>query len=788
MVTLRTPLMFAVVFLSTFLPSTAAPLTLSSNQWRITADPEASILSVSHERLGLVMGDVQLYLREGEARRRLQQWTVEQAGEGSLLIRTENPRTAWSFGLEKNALRVACTSPHAVLTAGLPAPPERIPSRLLDPEGTPVDWVGTTEVKSGYGGDVTLNQSYLPRENPDVMYFALGQVSNRNAHSLFDRTTDTAITFHREAVMTRSAVDPNLLELVLPIPGNTTVRVTPDYYTKTLGAPIYIPFDDSVFKTAPLVWCSWTSYYADVRESDIVKNADWIADHLLPYGFGYLQIDDGYDRGPNGEHYWIEKWNQEKFPHGPAWLAGYIKSKGLKPGLWLVPNAYAGAVEEHPDWYVYFKDGKVVRDYRTPALDSSNPEVLDFLRRLFTTLDGWGFEYYKFDGEYAIPRYVPNVDLNKLHDPKADPIEVYRKRAQVIRETLGPNVFVEGCAAGTPLNAVGYYNSTFAGDDVYNSWQGMYALFSSINANAFLNHILIYLMPGEGIEVGPQMTFEEAEKMRTPEVADHGRSREYPLKGFGTSPAEARTLVSYVALTGVVYPVASVMPELPEDRVRLLKMTMPTLPILPTDLFSRGTDMSWDKFKHVTPDTYIHNYPEILDLKVNAAAGEYDVVAVTNWSGETVSRSISLADKLGLDPDTPYLAFDFWNQTPLGVVKGKLDLMVDSHDTRVIQLRKATDHPQLVGTSRHITGAQSIRSLGWDDAAKQLALTSEAVAGEPYSIWVHIPESYRQGQLKVSLDTAQQVSVEPCRTDGFVKLTITGQAAATGWQLAFGSN
>ena len=105
-----------------------------------------------------------------------------------------------------------------------------------------------------------------------------------------------------------------------------------------------------------MVWDSWSSYYEDVREEDIVRNADWIAANLKPYGYQYVQLDDGYDRGKRREHYWIEKWGQEKFPHGPKWLTDYIKSKGLRAGIWLVPNAYAGAVEQHPDWYLRYKE------------------------------------------------------------------------------------------------------------------------------------------------------------------------------------------------------------------------------------------------------------------------------------------------------------------------------------------------------------------------------------------------------------------------------------------------
>jgi len=120
--------------------------------------------------------------------------------------------------------------------------------------------------------------------------------------------------------------------------------------------------------------------------------------------------------------------------------------------------------------------------------------------------------------------------------------------------------------------------SYFTGHDVYNSWQGMYALFSSISAHAFLNHIMVYVMPGEGIEVGLPLTVENALKRRPAKVVETARTREEPLRGFGTTLPEARTLVTYLALSGVSYAVASILPELPEERIRLLKMTLPPCP------------------------------------------------------------------------------------------------------------------------------------------------------------------------------------------------------------------
>ena len=163
-----------------------------------------------------------------------------------------------------------------------------------------------------------------------------------------------------------------------------------------------------------------------------------------------------------------------------------------------MPSAYAGAVEQHPGLVFALQEGRKRSSWTTtlPPLDSTNPEVLDFLKKEFTTLDDWGFDYYKFDGEHDFLKYVPGVDLDKIADKSVDPIVAYRNRLKLIRETIGPHRFIEGCPAGTPLDGIGYFNSYFTGEDPYNSWQGMYSVFSSINANAFLNHLVVYVMPG----------------------------------------------------------------------------------------------------------------------------------------------------------------------------------------------------------------------------------------------------------------------------------------------------
>jgi hypothetical protein len=763
------------------------PVEVIDNGWTVTASPELGTLSVSRESLGLVLQDVRLNLQGERGLLPLSGWSVVKSSRSLLTIHTVHPIAAWTFEISSNCLKISSTLTDAVLTAQAPATLNRIPARTLDPRGTPVEWVGTNEAMLEYGGEETSNPSFLPLTNPEVMYFAMGLVSASNFHALFDRNTDTVIQFTDQTTLRRADQDEELVDVKMPVPGNTVIRLISEYYTKVLGAPFYAPLDDTYFSTAPMVWSSWTGYYEDVTENDIVRNTDWLAKNLKPFGFQFVQLDDGYDRGKNGEHAWIENWDKSKFPHGPQWLTTYIKSKGMHAGLWLVPNSYAGALEKHSDWYVRSKDGEFVRDYNTSVLDSSNPEVLAFLKSLFTTLNDWGFEYYKFDGEGSIPQAMAELDRKKLYRDSSDPVAAYRDRLKTIRDAVGPHVFLEGCPAGMPLHGISYFNSYFNGNDLYDNWQGMYPLFSSINGNAFFNHIFAYVMPGEGLELGNPMTLEQAKAHRKQGALREISNRETPVTGVGVTDAEARTLVSFISLTGVAYPVGNVMPDLPAERLKLLQQTMPTMPILPLDLFSRGTDNRIATFQHERPDYYIHNYPEIVDLKVKTKSEAYDVVGLTNWRSETATRKISLVDKLGLDAGSSHIIFDFWNQRLLGVFGDDVEIEIEPHDTRVLSIHPALNRPQLIGNSRHITGAYSILDEKWDGTKNTLSGISQAVPSEPYTLWFYLPKGVGAASPSVTAKDGRKISAQSRLQDTSLMVSFEGTSEPVTWTISFAS-
>jgi hypothetical protein len=533
-------LLFTFVFVMAALNAgaqTVASVSLRQNGWVIDCSQENSSLSISADKLGRVAREIQLNEETPSGLRRLTHFSARMGANGKLIIKTTEPRTEWEFDAQPGKVTVTTTDFHGVMTGWADSPDGRSVVRLIDPEGLPVNWRGTDEVTETYGGESSNLWSNLPRRNPEVTYLGLGHVSGGGLHSLFDRGTDIAINFGEDSELHAVGGKNDAFALMIPVRDDATIRLMPDYYTHTLGIPFYIRYDDSHFHSAPMVWSSWTSYYQDVTELDVVSNTNWLAVNLKPYGFEYVQLDDGYDRRPEG-HSWVDNWSAEKFPHGPEWLTSYIRGKGLKAGIWVVPNAYGPALKEHPDWYLYDKRGRVLLDYQTPALDSTNPEVFDHLKRLFTKLDDLGFDYYKFDGELALPAYAPNIDKSRMHSPSADFIANYRDRLALIRSTIGPERFIELCPTGTKLNAVGYTDSYFLGEDLYNNWQGMYAFFSSINAHLFLNHIVSYVMPGEGLELVEPISVEHAKLKRYAVTLAKERQREDPMTGFGTTLPE----------------------------------------------------------------------------------------------------------------------------------------------------------------------------------------------------------------------------------------------------------
>ena len=149
--------------------------------------------------------------------------------------------------------------------------------------------------------------------NKDLMVMTLGQVSPSIADGTFDPVKDE-----------------------VRLKDGTVLK---NYFRDTLKIKYFAPIDKTRFPLPPSGWCSWYFFYQEINEGEIKITAKWIAANLKDYGVHYVQIDDGWQgtgRGLGENRDWSTINN--RFPSGMDGLAAYIKSLGLKPGIWLAPH------------------------------------------------------------------------------------------------------------------------------------------------------------------------------------------------------------------------------------------------------------------------------------------------------------------------------------------------------------------------------------------------------------------------------------------------------------------
>jgi len=161
------------------------------------------------------------------------------------------------------------------------------------------------------------------------------------------------------------------------------------------------------------------------------------------------------------------------------------------------------------------------------------------------------------------------------------------------------------------------------------------------------------------------------------------------------------------------------------------------------------------------------------------------VVGMTNWRSETATRDLTFADKLGLPAGASYIAFDAWNQKLAGVYKDGMRVTIEPHDTRVFLLHPLLGRPQLIGNSRHITGAYSIKEAAWDGSKKRLRGASDTVPGDDYTLSFFVPEGYRVAHVRASVAGKGEIPVRQQVAGNLLGVSFLGQQEAVDWEVEF---
>ncbi|OGV62664.1 MAG: hypothetical protein A2498_14740 [Lentisphaerae bacterium RIFOXYC12_FULL_60_16] len=174
-------------------------------------------------------------------------------------------------------------------------------------------------------------------------------------------------------------------------------------------------------RTPPMGWNSYDCFGGEVTESEVRANAEYMARHLLKYGWEYVVIDIAWNTNAHMNDYHpnttLDTWGRllpsvARFPSAAGGkgfkpLADFIHGLGLKFGIHVMPGIPKWAVEQNTP---ILGSTAHARDIAHPSrvnqlwpdglpfVDTTRPGGQEYYDSLFTLYAGWDVDFVKADG------------------------------------------------------------------------------------------------------------------------------------------------------------------------------------------------------------------------------------------------------------------------------------------------------------------------------------------------------------------------------------------------------
>jgi len=586
--------------------------------------------------------------------------------------------------------------------------------------------------------------------SPAVVRHSSGLSKSLLNQAVYDRKWDWVLSVDDQP-RTRTIVRPERTSVAghdfsLMAQGSEIVlHFRPRFYQVHRGLKYFEPWTYKVWDNPVVGWCSWFAFFDKITEQDMLRTADVLAEVLAPYGYEYIQMDDGYQRDIGLPELWLEP--NEKFPHGLDYLASYIKRKGLKPGIWTnTAFAQTEFAEKHKDWFVLDGEGRVAKgNWIRHILDATVPAALDgVVKPIYRGLRADGFEYFKVDALRHLRYEGYNAFSDYFRKKRLDVTTAYRKYVQTVRDVIGRDYFMLGCWGVRP-ELVGIIDGCRLGTDGFS--------FSGLSQYNSFNNVVWRNDP------------------------DH----------IELSEAEAYRSTMVTSLTGSLMLLTDKPEVYRTPIVEPAKRSAPVLFTLPGQLFDVDPSRSQNLWR---VDTEVSGKePKVFDaglvpgchlylLEVNRPFEDWMVLGRTG--GE--NTEIKFED-LGLNKEREYFVFEFWSRKLLGAFSGAFPPgEVDpKFNCQVFCIRERQAQPQILATNRHITGGGvDLVDVIWE--SNRMSGTSRIVGGDDYELFISIPPGYSFDRIECA-----GAAVLKTQRDGTVLLISlkSDQSREVAWTVSF---
>ena len=573
---------------------------------------------------------------------------------------------------------------------------------------------------------------------------AIGAPASVIDNALYCRTGDTAVTIGTSRQTRLKKRDGGFsFEVML---SDTEGRSYADVSVRehVLADKYHIQFSPinkkSTFASPPAGWMTWYAVKFDACEKNVLENAAWQAEHLKDFGANCVWVDwEWYHNEFNkertdGVHSLCA--DPEKYPHGMKYVADKIKELGLIPALWIgftnepAKNRY---IAQYPEMLVSDElswCGKYFYDFTNPSY------LNEYLPEATKNVLAWGYEAVKYDTlPIAISQHEKHHE--NMYDKTATGKEAFRNMVKRVRELLGENMYMLSCAGSTNaeiLWASDLFDAARVGDDIFDWEEYLKNCIDKVMMFYPLHNIQLYNDPDNVI-----------------------------LREEFNTLEQAKSRAAFVSLLGLPMTFGDVFSALPEERVNIIKRSLPILDIHPMDLCNAAFDR--------------RNLD--INLRIDKKYESWQVSGIFHMTDQKGARTVSLLEDLHLDAGE-YLVYDFYRDTFLGIISDFVTLDFLPYECRILSLRRCRGVPQIVSTSRHITqGAAELENVSYDKDTMQIA--ANLVQGDRYTVSVFVPEGYQMSFV---------CGFEDKQTDGrLVRLSVTPQETARyGFSIGFEKN
>lgn len=425
--------------------------------------------------------------------------------------------------------------------------------------------------------------------------------------------------------------------------------------------------------TPPMGWNSWDCYGASVTEEELLRNVDFMAEHLKQYGWEYIVCDiQWYEPLANSSRYrdfadlCLDEYGRtipavNRFPSaadgkGFKPIADYVHSKGLKFGIHIMRGIPRQAVHANtPVKGTGYTAREVAHSYSRCCwntdmygVDAKKPGAQEYYDSLLELYTSWGVDFIKVD-DICVKYYHPGDE--SILEYGGDEIELlYNAIAKCGRDivlSLSPGPAMVSQAEHLMKHA----NMWRITNDFWDEWGAIMEMFGRCNDWSS------YVSPG---------CYPDCDMLPLGHISIRGCEHGCTERWTRFTKAEQRTMMTLWTIFGSPLMIGCEMSDMDEWTKSLLTNEA----VL--QMLNRGY--------------HPHQICRTDKLIVwRAEDAEYQYVAFFNISDKADTFEMTFEE---LELSGVCEMQDMWSEDVIGEVSEKLCALVESHDAKLYRLSK----------------------------------------------------------------------------------------------------